>query len=1397
MASSNNNPEDDEYGRQSKLHSAPAFKLEKLPKLTGPENWQAWSDMAEYVLSTCGCWEIVTGSETEPPAPKPDSKDTDIAEKYTGYHDRLQYTKLFFLSCVDTTWISILTVNKTPNKIWKALEDKFARENTVTFYNQLTSLLNTKLGSKAQIADHLTSFDTNWTRLQHRCSSAKDSDNFKLPTAFKSVFDSLEAKAALLLYSLPSSMENVVDNLQTKPDLTYDQAYQRLMDLSTTSATDKDDKAYNTGTGNPPRNRNNTTENGQKECTYCKKHYPKSRFTGHTWNDCNKLKADKEKKESGKSAESAKVSTETPSAESETVRLSTDIPAPPSNPSSRWVIDTGASSHMSNNLDLFMNFRHSVGNVRVADDRTIRSWGTGDIALWVKLPNGSSKRVVLQNVLYVPQLGSSNLLSWKAASVLGYFMDGHHDGLFVRTSKDGPVILWGKLNGTDYVLQVKEHAARLTSYSEWHHAFCHASTQYVKPSIYKDGHLVPPPPKDFHCTPCALAKSSHKVPPPVINRSKRPFELIHSDLSGRFSKPSFGKSEYYITLIDDYTRFTWVFFLQKKNDANGVIIRWIKEQKTRGNVVLRWRNDGGGEYINDELDSFFGSEGIKQEVTPPYSHESNGVAERYNRSLITLVRALIQGLAFGLWAEAVATTVYIKNRLPTKGCQAPTPYEALHGEQPTVQHLQPFGRKCYVHIPEEKRPAGTKLLPRALEGTFVGYTDSTRIFRIYIPSQHKIVITRDLRFAPINSGEVIKQPAAPPPITSNDSDDESTTAPPPRRSSRLRHRNLPQPEPTSDTISESESDSIDSGAEQLRREQAESDSPPPEPVQQLEVIVPSPPDNREEYSSVPGTFPDETPEPRRSGRSHQQPDRYSQHGWARFADEILDSINTEPKTFKQAIASPDGKLWQKAMDEELAALKRNNTFTVVPRPTGKSIIGCKWVYKIKRNADGSVERYKARGVARGFTQIPGEDYDEIFAPVVRYESLRLLLALCAHFGWTARQLDVKSAFLYGILSEEIYMHPLPGYEKDGMVWKLGRCLYGLKQSANKWYERLASSLCSKGFQISSFDPCVFVHRNGRMFLSIYVDDIAIYAADTPEVNTLIASLKAEFDITDLGQATWLLGLHITYTSDGINVSQEQYIDKVLKKFGMESSRPVSTPLDKGNKLRKGSEADRIDDPAYYQAIIGSLMYAVTGTRPDLAHTISCLSQFNSCPTAEHLAAAKHTLRYVNKTKSWSLFYPAKQPLKLEGFTDADYASCLDTRRSFSGYVFRLGRSVISWKSRKQDSVSVSTVESEYVALSLATRQIQWFQKAFCDFKLRVPCAIFCDNTGTISLSQNDQLNDRTKHIDVHYHKAREELARGTFYLFHVPTSDNLADICTKTLPKPQHMKLAELIRCAQ
>jgi len=286
------------------------------------------------------------------------------------------------------------------------------------------------------------------------------------------------------------------------------------------------------------------------------------------------------------------------------------------------------------------------------------------------------------------------------------------------------------------------------------------------------------------------------------------------------------------------------------------------------------------------------------------------------------------------------------------------------------------------------------------------------------------------------------------------------------------------------------------------------------------------------------------------------------------------------------------------------------------------------------------------------------------------------------------------------------MRPPPGFSDEDNVWKLNRCIYGLKQSANEWYALFAKFLTSTEFTASHQDPCRFIHNEFDCYISLYVDDIAIYSADTPHLTTLIEDLKTAFEISDRWEASFLLGLHITYTQDGIALTQELYIGTILSRFGMENSNTVSIPLPKGIILTKGTTEQPKDQVTTYQSMIGSLMYLVTGTRPDLGHTISFLAQFSSCPTEEHIKPAKHVFRYVNRTLSLRLFYPYTTTNAIDVYVDADFASCYDTRRSTSGYIVLFNNCCISWLSKKQSSVAKSTTEAEFVAMSYATRHIR-------------------------------------------------------------------------------------------
>jgi hypothetical protein len=399
--------------------------------------------------------------------------------------------------------------------------------------------------------------------------------------------------------------------------------------------------------------------------------------------------------------------------------------------------------------------------------------------------------------------------------------------------------------------------------------------------------------------------------------------------------------------------------------------------------------------------------------------------------------------------------------------------------------------------------------------------------------------------------------------------------------------------------------------------------------------------------------------------------------------------------------SPDVDKWIIAMQEEHRSIQDANVWEVhnmEDLPIGRKGIGSRWVYKVKLNADGSIERFKAWLVVKGYSQISGIDYDETFAPVTRYDSFRLITALAALYNLELAQADVKSAFLYGELKEEIWMLPPPGIGLQGKILRLKKALYGLKQAPNEWYEKLSSVLAEQGFISTHFDPCVFISTSTATIVEVYVDDISI-AGTRNDIENLFTFLKQYFQSTIKPKLQWILGMEVNQTERAITLSQEQFINKILERFGLSDCRPVLTPLDPKCHLTKADPtSEPILNPTLYQQMIGSLMYLVTCTRPDLAFSVSFLSQFSVHPVQRHHTAVKRVFRYLQGTRQLKLVYPRNGKLELTGYSDASYANCPDTRRSYSGYTFFLGDCAISWMSKKQQSVSTSTTEAEYMAL---------------------------------------------------------------------------------------------------
>jgi len=405
--------------------------------------------------------------------------------------------------------------------------------------------------------------------------------------------------------------------------------------------------------------------------------------------------------------------------------------------------------------------------------------------------------------------------------------------------------------------------------------------------------------------------------------------------------------------------------------------------------------------------------------------------------------------------------------------------------------------------------------------------------------------------------------------------------------------------------------------------------------------------------------------------------------------------------------------WKGAMQDEYEALQRNGTWNLVPPSQGKNIIDCKWVFKIKKRADGKIDRYKARLVAKGFKQRYGIDYEDTFSPVVKIATVRLVLSLAVARGWCLRQLDVQNVFLHGVLEEEVYIRQPPGFENPkcpSFVCKLKKAIYGLKQAPRAWYAELSSKLVVLGFVPSRSDTSLFIYSKGgvEIYMLIYVDDIIVTSSSQDAGKVLLQALKKDFALKDLGDLHYFLGIEVERKSSGdLLLTQRRYAQDILSRVRMLNCKPVATPMALAEKMIQG-DGDLLgpEDSTRYRSVVGALQY-ITLTRPDLAFAINKVCQYLHSPTTTHWSAVKRVIRYLKFSMNTGLLIRKKSPLIVSGFSDADWAGCRDDRRSTGGFVIFLGSNVISWSARKQPTMSRSSTEAEYKSMANATAEMIW------------------------------------------------------------------------------------------
>jgi histone deacetylase 1/2 len=522
--------------------------------------------------------------------------------------------------------------------------------------------------------------------------------------------------------------------------------------------------------------------------------------------------------------------------------------------------------------------------------------------------------------------------------------------------------------------------------------------------------------------------------------------------------------------------------------------------------------------------------------------------------------------------------------------------------------------------------------------------------------------------------------------------------------------------------------------------------------------------------------------PRTRLQSGIRKDKVYTDGTVRYS---LFSSTGEPYTVEEALSDSH---WKAAMQTEYDALIKNKTWHLVPPQKGINIIGCKWVYKIKRKADGSLDRYKARLVAKGFKQRYGLDYEDTFSPVVKAATIRTVLSIAVSRGWSLRQLDVQNAFLHGILEEEVYMQQPPGFvekSKENYICKLDKALYGLKQAPRAWYSRLSTKLIDLGFRPSRADTSLFIFNKGGIFMYIlvYVDDIIVVSSTEQATTTLLKDLQKDFALKDLGDLHYFLGIEVNKVRNGILLIQHKYATDLLKKVGMTDCKAVSTPLSTSEKLslHEGSLLGP-EDATKYRSIVGVLQY-LTLTRPDIAFSVNKVCQFLHAPTTVHRAAVKRILRYIKQNTQLGLNIHRSMSTLVSAFSDADWAGNVDDRKSTGGFAVFIGSNLVSWSARKQATVSRSSTESEYKAMANATAEIMWVQTLLKELEVKNPHAakLWCDNLGAKYLSANPVFHARTKHIEVDFHFVRERVTQKLLEIEFIPSGDQIADGFTKPL----------------
>ena len=1039
----------------------------------------------------------------------------------------------------------------------------------------------------------------------------------------------------------------------------------------------------------------------------------------------------------------------------------------------------------------------------------------------------SKDNVIIEEVALVEGL-KHNLLSISQLCDKGFVSLFSKEACVISNKENNKVILTGIRKGNVYIADFSStdsgsitclfsKASKDESWL-WHKKLSHLNFKVMNELVKKDLARGIPQlefSKEGLCDACQKGKQKKSSFKSKTESSiSQPFQLLHMDLFGPVNIMSISKKKYCLVIVDDFSRFTWTFFLHSKDEASEIIINHLRKAINDPDFkVRRIRSDNGTEFKNSTMRKFCEENGIEHEFSAARTPQQNGVVERKNRTLIEAARTMLEEskLPTYFWAEAVNTACFTQNISLINKVKGMTPYQLIKKRKPSLDFLHVFGCKCFV-LRNEGEHLG-KFEAKADEAIFVGYA-AGKAYRVYNMRVNIVMESVHVVFDDTSIQGLIDEGYHDSLMFENED------------------RNIDAHDQVAQELSKETLTSTDDGINEEENIAKVSDTAFVDDQQRVSVDC----QQRASVVNDLGVSVDTTQDApvdktinsggvsqgnkaTSSLSDHNHGARYSrtnlppQRKWTKshpfelIIGETSSRVKTrratqeeclyssflskeEPKKLEDALMDPD---WVLAMQEELNQFERNEVWKLVPRPDDSNVIDTKWVFKNKVDENGMVTRNKARLVAKGYSQEEGIDFDETFAHVARLEAIRIFLAYAAHANFKVYQMDVKSAFLNGELEEEVHVSQPPGFEDPNFpnhVYYLLKALYGLKQAPRAWYDTLSQFLLENHFTRGTVDKTLFfrIFNGSSILVQIYVDDIIFGSTDENLCKKFAKLMHSKFEMSMMGELNYFLGLQVKQVQNGIFISQTKYIFDLLKKFDLVECSPAKTPMPTATKLELNTK-EKCVDISSYRGMVGSLLY-LTASRPDIMFATCLCARFQADPRESHLIAIKRIFRYLKGTPNLGIWYPRESGFELIGYSDADYAGCKIDRKSTTGTCQFLGDKLVSWFSKKQNSVSTSTAEAEYIAAGSCCAQILWMRNQLVDYGLKVDkIPIFCDNTSAIAIAENPVQHSRTKHIDIKYHFIREHVMNGTVELHFVPSEQQLADIFTKPLDESTFTRL--------